>query len=217
MRSRTARWFEVKVCYEKQTEKGTSKKVKEAYVVDALSFSEAEMRITEEMEVYCSDFDVVEEKIAGYGEIFFTDNAEDDKWYKCKLQFITIDEKTEKEKRSNVYYLVQGATLEKARKNIDEVMSGTMIDYVIASVSETAIMDVFEHGTTAKKEHDDTTKAVAKEVLKSSKELNKALKEMVNGIPDGMKVSVSTGGEEVVIADKRPQKEGGRDGTADEG
>lgn len=216
MRSRTARWFEVKVCYEKQTDKGTSKKVKEAYVVDALSFSEAEKRITEEMEAYCSDFDVVEEKIAGYGEIFFTDNAEDDKWYKCKLQFITIDEKTEKEKRSNVYYLVQGATLEKARKNIDEVMSGTMIDYVIASVSETTIMDVFEHGV-SKKEQDSTKQAVAKEVLKSSCKLHEAIKEMVDAVPDGMKVSVSSGGEEVVIADKRPQKEGGRDGTADEG
>ena len=69
----------------------------------------------------------------------------DTRWYKSKLQFITIDEKTEKEKRSNVYYLVEGCSLESARRNIDEVMGGTMIDYSIASVSETPIMDVFEY------------------------------------------------------------------------
>jgi len=70
-----------------------------------------------------------------------------DKWYKAKLQFITIDEKTEKEKRTAVYYLVQGSSLENARKNIDEVMGGTMIDYVISGVNETKIMDVFEWQT----------------------------------------------------------------------
>jgi hypothetical protein len=75
-----------------------------------------------------------------------------DRWYKCKLQFITIDEKTEKEKRSNVNYLVQAGTLNGAVRNIDEVMGGTMIDYVIASVAETTLMDVFEYG---KEKHDD--------------------------------------------------------------
>ena len=67
------------------------------------------------------------------------------RWYKSKLQFITIDEKTDKEKRANVYYLVEGVSLESARRNIDEVMGGTMIDYVISSVSETKIEDVFEY------------------------------------------------------------------------
>ena len=66
-------------------------------------------------------------------------------WYKSKVQFITIDEKTEKEKRSNIYYLVEGASLESARNNIDKVMGGTMIDYIISSVSETKIEDVFEY------------------------------------------------------------------------
>lgn len=69
----------------------------------------------------------------------------DTRWYKSKLQFITIDEKTEKEKRTNVYYLVEGYSLESARRNIDEVMGGTMIDYSIVAVSETPIMDVFEY------------------------------------------------------------------------
>jgi len=80
------------------------------------------------------------------------DKGADSLWYKAKLQFITFDENTEKEKRSNVYYLVEGVSLESARKNIDEVMGGTMIDYVICSVSETKIMDVFEYSS--KKEED---------------------------------------------------------------
>ena len=92
------------------------------------------------------EFTVKDIKIAPYGEIFFSDEEMADRWYKCKLQFITIDEKTEKEKRSNVNYLVQAGTLNNAVKNIDEVMGGTMIDYVIAAVAETTLMDVFEYG-----------------------------------------------------------------------
>jgi hypothetical protein len=68
-----------------------------------------------------------------------------DRWYKAKLQFITIDEKTEKEKKSNVNYLVQAGSFNGAVKNLDEVMGGTMIDYSIVSVAETQIMDVYEH------------------------------------------------------------------------
>jgi hypothetical protein len=84
-------------------------------------------------------------KKAAYKEIFFSDEESADRWYKTKLEFITIDEKTEKEKRSAVNYLVQAGTLNAAVKNIDEVMGGTMIDYVIASVTETKLMDVFEY------------------------------------------------------------------------
>lgn len=146
MRSRTATWFECKISYEKTMEDGLQKKVKEQYVVDALSFTEAEKRITEEMSSYISGaFDVADIKKATYKEIFFSDEATADRWYKAKVQFITIDEKTEKEKRTNVYYLVQASTLQGALKNVDEVMGGTMIDYAIAAISETTVMDVFEY------------------------------------------------------------------------
>lgn len=146
MRTRTATWFETKIQYEKTMEDGLQKKVKEQYVVDALSFTEAEKRITEEMSSYISGaFDVADIKKATYKEIFFSDEATADCWYKAKVQFITIDEKTEKEKRSNVYYLVQASTLQGALKNVDEVMGGTMIDYAIVAISETTVMDVFEY------------------------------------------------------------------------
>ena len=146
MRSRTANWFECKIRYEKLMDDGMQKKVTETYVVDALSFSEAEERIIEEMSSYISgEFTVQDIKKAAYGEIFFSDDANADRWYKAKLQFITLDEKSGKEKRSTVNYLVQGSSFNDAVKNLDEVMGGTMIDYVITAINETTLMDVFEH------------------------------------------------------------------------
>ena len=145
MRSRTAEWFECKIRYEKVMEDGLQKRVSENYVVDALSFSEAEERIIEEMSHFISgQFDVVDIKKASYKEIFFADSDSADKWYKAKLKFVTIDEKTAKEKTTAVNYLVQAGSFNGAVKNIDEVMGGTMIDYVIATVTETLLMDVYE-------------------------------------------------------------------------
>ena len=150
MRSRTANWFECKIRYKKTMEDGLEKVVTEGYVVDALSFTEAEQRIMEEMSSYISgEFEVRDIKKATYGEVFFSDEEMADRFYKAKLQFITIDEKSEKEKRSNVNYLVQAGTLNGAVKNIDEVMGGTMIDYVISAVNETTLMDVFEYKKSA--------------------------------------------------------------------
>lgn len=147
MRSRTATWFVCKIQYEKTMDDGLQKKVTESYVIDALSFTEAEQRIMEELSAYISgEFTIKDIKIASYKEIFFADQDSADRWYTTKLQFITIDEKTEKEKRANISYLVNAGTLNGAVKNIDEVMGGTMIDYVIASVAETPLMDVFEYG-----------------------------------------------------------------------
>ena len=146
MRSTTATWFECKIRYEKVMEDGLQKKVTEQYVVDALSFSEAEKRIIEEMSAYISgEFEVTDVKKAQYKEVFFSDTDLEDRYYKAKLMFITIDEKTDKEKRSAVVYLVQAATLDGAVKNINEVMDGTMIDYEKSNIAETKIMDVFEY------------------------------------------------------------------------
>ena len=146
MRSRAAEWFECKIRYEKLQEDGMQKKVTEVYTVDALSFTEAEKRIMEEMSCFISGaFEVADIKKAAYKEIFFSDLDSADKWYKAKLQFITIDEKTDKEKRSSVNYLVNAGTFTSAVANIEEVMGTTAIDYVIASVAETTIMDVYEY------------------------------------------------------------------------
>ena len=148
MRSRSASWFECTVRYERQMEDGMTKKVPELYVVDALSFGEAEESITREMTSYVSgEFEVKNINPATFHEVFFSDNDNDDRWYKAKLTFITFDENTEKEKHSTVTYLVQASTFNGAVKNIDEVMKSTLIDYVIANISETKIMDVYEHAS----------------------------------------------------------------------
>ena len=146
MRSRTATWFECKIRYEKTMEDGLPKKVNEVYVIDALSFSEAEERIMEEMSPYIpGEIELVDVKIAPYREIFFADNNLADQWFKAKLSFITIDERTDKEKRTSMMYLVNAGNISSAINNIGEVMSETMIDYVTTSISATKIMDVFEY------------------------------------------------------------------------
>ena len=180
MRSKTATWFECKIAFEKVMEDGLQKKVTEKYVVNALSHSEAEERITEEMSAYISgEFEVKGIVPAQYKEIFFMSMGEkmvagqtedllhavkkgdrkkgmevyergmedyptDARWYKVRLQFLTIDEKSGKEKRTHVTYLVQGASVNNAAENTVESLQGTMMDYVITSVAEQPIIDVFE-------------------------------------------------------------------------
>lgn len=147
MRSKSAKWFECTLQYEKTMEDGLMKKVKETNVVDALSFTEAEGRFIEEMEAYISgEFDVTAIKIAPYKEVFFNDEDKSaDRWYKVKLDFITINEKTGKEQHSKTTYLFQAGTFEDAKKSVVEVMNGTMIDYVIVKIEETNLFDVFEY------------------------------------------------------------------------
>lgn len=146
LRSRTSTWFECKVRYEKTQEDGSEKLVNELYVVDALSFTEAEASIIDNMAVYVSgELKIANINQANYNEIFFSDIDDDDLWFKARLAFITINEKTEKEKRTYVNYLIQAKSIERAKRYVDEVMGKTMIDYELKSLSETNIFDVFEH------------------------------------------------------------------------
>ena len=144
LRSRTGTWFECKVRYEKTQEDGSEKLVNELYVVDALSFTEAEASIIDNMSVYVSgELKVANINPVNYNEIFFSDIDDDDLWFKARLAFITIDEK--KEKRTYVNYLIQAKCIERAKRYVDEDMGKTMIDYELKSLSETKILDVFEH------------------------------------------------------------------------
>lgn len=153
MRSRTLQWFEIGVRFEKTYEDGTLKKVTEQYVIEALSFTEAENRITKVANEFVSgEFTVKTEVKAPYREIFFSDKTEDEYWYKAKLEFITIDEKSEREKRSTVIYLVQGANIHRALSNIVEVMGTTALDYEIIDIKKTKIVDVYEYKENKKEE-----------------------------------------------------------------
>lgn len=142
----TATFFECGVRYERTTEEGTTKKVNELYIVDALTFTEAESRITEEMQPFVSgDFDVIDTK----------DNSEGDKYYKAKIMFITLDEKTGKEKRTAVYWLVPANDIGEARKKVVHAFANTTLDYEIATLDETKYFDVFLHDTNRSAEKTD--------------------------------------------------------------
>lgn len=139
-------WFEVKIRYSKLMENGLEKKVNESYLFDSLSFTESEGRCIEEMTAFISgEFTVSDIKRANYSEVFFSQEDASDRWYKCKLMFITLDEKSGAEKKTATHVLVQAYDLRDAVKKLDENMKGTMDDYQIASVAETAIWDVYTY------------------------------------------------------------------------
>ena len=148
-------WFECRIRYEKVMENGMSKKVTEPYLVDALSFTEAEARIIEQMAPYISgEFTVRDIKRASYSEVFYTDEVSADKWYKGRLGFVTLDEK----KISYTNVLVQACDFRDAVKKLDEGMKGSMADYVIVLMQETAIMDVYEYEQTEDPNQDENIK-----------------------------------------------------------
>lgn len=149
-----ALWIETKVRFDKTMENGKVKKVTEPYLVDALSFTEAEARIIEEVTPFISsDFKVSAVKKTNIAEIFRDDSG--DKWYKVKVAFITIDEKSAAEKRKASYILVQASDFKSAYDNFMDGMKGTMADFEIVAITETALMDVYA----AKLESKDVDKA----------------------------------------------------------
>ena len=139
-------WFECKVKYDKTMENGLIKQVTEAYLVDALSFTEAERRFLEEIEPFMSgEYMVTDIKRAKIAELFESNDGLADRWFKCKLSFITLDEKSGAEKKTSTNVLVQASDLRDAVKKLDEGMKGSMADYIISSMAETAIMDVYPY------------------------------------------------------------------------
>lgn len=139
--------------YDKTMENGLIKKVTDAYLVDALSFAEAENRFIEEMAPYMSgEYEVTDIKKAKIAELFESNDGLADRWFKARVAFITLDEKTGAEKRLRQTIMVQAVDLRDAQKNLDEGMKGTLGEWVCESLAETKIMDVYRY---EKKEKDD--------------------------------------------------------------
>ncbi len=139
-------WFECKVSYEKTMENGTQKKVTEPYLVDALSFTEAEARIIEELKPYIAgEFTIADLKRAKLAELFFNETG--DRYFNAKIYFITLDEKSGTEKKTAAQMLAQACDIREALEVVEKGMVGTMADYTIASLTETALMDVFPYST----------------------------------------------------------------------
>jgi len=144
-------WFECKISYDKTQENGEIAKVTEPYLVDALSFTEAEARIIEEVKPYISgEFTVADIKRARLAELFFYSKG--DRYWKAKVYFITLDEKSGTEKKTAAQMLAQASNVKEAIRVIEEGMEGTLADWTIASLSETQIMDVFPYSGTEAKE-----------------------------------------------------------------
>lgn len=149
-----ATWFSVRVVYDKRNEKGMMVKQKELYLIDALSFTEAEARAIGEVTPYAeSGLRVTAMKIEDIAEIFNQEDENADKWYRVKVLYITLDDKG-REKKDAHAYLVKGHSTEDATKRLHEGMKGSMIDYKIHTVSETQYMDVFFYALD--KENDET-------------------------------------------------------------
>lgn len=181
-------WFECKIRYEKIMENGMQKKVTEPYLVDALSFSEAEARIIEEVTSFISgEFTVSDIKRANYSELFPSDEESADRYFKCKLNFITLD-KSGKERTTSTYILVQAADLRDAVKKLDEGMKETMADYRIESIAETAIIDVYPY---------EEEKSMDDNINKSAN--SPVVRRFISELPEGCKTTVTISGKDVVI------------------
>lgn len=198
-----AQWIEVKVRYEKLTEKGVTVKVTEPFLVDALSCTEAEARIVKEVSPYVSgDLNVLSVNKTKISDVFR--NVEADRFYKVKVNYITIDEKTGAEKRTATYILVQASSFAEAFSNFNKGMQGSMADYEIESIAETKIVDVYKYQV----QGEATIAKVAEKVV-NDKKVKQAVKNFKDAIPDGMKVSMSMSSSdgteivpETVIVDK---------------
>lgn len=192
-----AQWIEVKVRYEKMTESGKTVKVTDPYLVDAVSCTEAEARVVEEVTAFISgDYNVLAVNKTKISEIFWDETG--DRFYKVKVNFITLDEKAGVEKRSASYILVQASTFADALANFNEGMKGTMADYEIEAIAETKIVDVYRYQVPA----NDPAKVAA------DKGVQRAVKNFRDAIHEGMKVSMSasfsdgTTLPETVVVDK---------------
>lgn len=138
-------WFECKVRYDKTLDTGMIKAVTEPYLVDALSFTEAEARIIEEIRPFITgEFSIANIKRVKFSDTFFNETG--DRYFKAKLYYITLDEKSGTEKKTAVNMLIQATTINEALETVEKEMKQTMIDYSIAAITETPIMDVFLYG-----------------------------------------------------------------------
>lgn len=142
-----ALWIEVKARYDRMMENGAVKKVTEAYLADVLSCTEAEARVTAELRPLVSgEFHITSVTATKISEVFHNDG--DDRFYKVKVNFITLDERSGREKRTSSYVLVQASSFRSAYDNFIRGMQGTLADFEIEAISETKLLDVYYHAPT---------------------------------------------------------------------
>lgn len=179
-----AQWIEVKVRYEKRlTDSGKTAKVTDSYLVDALSCTEAEARAAKEIQPLCSEFNVLSVNKTKISEVFW--NGDGDRFYKVKVNYITLDEKTATEKKSASYVLVQASDFAEALQVFTDGMRGTMADYEIEGINETKIVDVYRYETA---ESRPSASGMAERVA-ADENVRHAAKGLREALPEGASVS----------------------------
>lgn len=138
-------FFKTKIRYEKMNDNGIIKPTTEEYLVDALSFSEAEARIIDEMTPFVTGVSVSSIDRYKLSDVFL--NGTGDKYYRARLEFISLDEKSGREKKTPVFMLVQADNIDEAKETITSEMKRTTIDYNISKIEETKIFDIFIYKT----------------------------------------------------------------------
>lgn len=163
----SATWYECKVKYRKTHETGEQKVTTDTYLLDAVSYTEAEARITEEMKAYTSeDFRITNIKVANFSEVHPFENS--DRWFKSKVSLIALDEESGKEKKTNIYLLVQANDVKEAFENTTQVMENTMGDYSIPSITESPILDVFPYFSDEVEDIENNEQIKSQEVVETS-------------------------------------------------
>lgn len=139
-------WFEGKVKYIRVNENGRERKVTEAYLLDAMSYTEAESRIMKEMESITSgEFYISGLKKSNITEVVPSEDENDDRWYKAKVAIIDADEVSGKEKRAFQYYLVAASDTERALNKLNEALKTFVVPWEVVSIADTQVVDVFPY------------------------------------------------------------------------
>ena len=141
-----ANWFEGKVKYIRIGEDGRERKVAEVYLLDAMSYTEAESRIIREMEGLTSgEFWITGLKKSNVTEVVYTTDVNDDRWYKAKVAIVDADEVSGREKRSFLYYLVAASDASRALENLNKALETFVVPWEVVSVADTQVADVFPY------------------------------------------------------------------------
>lgn len=155
----TANWFEGKVKYVRVDDNGRERKVTEAYLLDVMSYTEAESRLIEEMSyIIRGDFGIAGLKKSNITEVVEPENENDDLWYKAKVAIIDADEVSGKEKRTYQYYLVGASNADRALENLNRSLSQIVVPWEVASIADTQFVDIFPYYSDGAEENSENTK-----------------------------------------------------------
>ncbi|WP_238764398.1 DUF4494 domain-containing protein [Maribellus maritimus] len=137
-------WFECKVKYVKISESGKERNVTENFLLDAVSFTDAETRMIRQMqEMVRGEFTVTDIKKSKIAEVFPFENGE--WWFKATINLVTVDEEAGKEKKLRTYYLIMADDIKEALQRLEESLSYLVIPYVVSSITVSTIIDVFPY------------------------------------------------------------------------